>query len=108
MVNEYGQYKNEVEKVEEMPELFHRFFDHLSDGKESEYNYMVKWLANSIQDRNFCVLTAIGAPGIGKGVLGNIMLGLVGLSNFTKTDNKLISKDFNAQIKNKRLCFVMR
>ena len=104
MVDEYGQYK-EVERVDKMPELFHRFFTHLSNGKESEYNYMVKWLANSIQDRNFCVLTAIGAPGIGKGVLGNIMLGLVGLSNFTKTDNKLISKDFNAQIRNKRLVF---
>jgi len=104
MVDEYGQYK-EVERVDKMPELFHRFFIHLSNGKESEYNYMVKWLANSIQDRNFCVLTAIGAPGIGKGVLGNIMLGLVGLSNFTKTDNKLISKDFNAQIRNKRLVF---
>ena len=102
MVDEYGQYK-EVERVDKMPELFHRFFIHLSNGKESEYNYMVKWLANSIQDRNFCVLTAIGAPGIGKGVLGNIMLGLVGLSNFTKTDNKLISKDFNAQIRYKRI-----
>ena len=104
MVDEYGQYK-EVERVDKMPELFHRFFIHLSNGKESEYNYIIKWLANSIQDRNFCVLTAIGAPGIGKGVLGNIMLGLVGLSNFTKTDNKLISKDFNAQIRNKRLVF---
>ena len=104
MVDEYGQYK-EVERVDKMPELFHRFFTHLSNGKESEYNYIIKWLANSIQDRNFCVLTAIGAPGIGKGVLGNIMLGLVGLSNFTKTDNKLISKDFNAQIRNKRLVF---
>ena len=104
MVDEYGQYK-EVERVDKMPELFHRFFIHLSNGKESEYDYIIKWLANAIQDRNFCVLAAIGAPGIGKGVLGNIMLGLVGLNNFTKTDNKLISKDFNAQIKNKRLVF---
>ena len=104
MVDEYGQYK-EVERVDKMPELFHRFFIHLSNGKESEYDYIIKWLANAIQDRNFCVLAAIGAPGIGKGVLGNIMLGLVGLSNFTKTDNKLISKDFNAQIRNKRLVF---
>ena len=105
MVNEYGQYKNEVEKVEEMPELFHRFFDHLSDGKESEYNYIVKWLANAIQDRNYCVLSAIGAPGIGKGVLGNIMLGLVGKDNYSKTDNRLITKDFNKQLLHKRLVF---
>ena len=104
MVDEFGQYK-EVEKLDEIPELFHRFFIHLSDGKKSEYNYMIKWVSNAIQNRNFCVLAAIGAPGIGKGVLGNIMLGLVGLSNFTKTDNKLISKDFNAQIRNKRLVF---
>lgn len=104
MVDDYGQHK-EVERLDKMPEMFHKFFHHLSDGKESEYNYMIKWLANAIQDRNFCVLAAIGAPGIGKGVLGNIMLGLVGLSNFAKTDNKLISKDFNAQIKNKRLVF---
>ena len=104
MVNEYGQYK-EVERVDEMPELFNRFFDHLSDGKKAEYNYIIKWLANAIQDRNYCVLAAIGAPGIGKGVLGNIMLGLVGLSNYTKTDNKLMEKHFNDQLKNKRIVF---
>ena len=30
MVDEFGQYK-EVEKLDEIPELFHRFFAHLSD-----------------------------------------------------------------------------
>jgi len=104
MTNEYGQYQ-EVDKVDKMPELFNKFFNHLADGKKSEYDYIIKWLANAIQDRNFCVLAAIGAPGIGKGVLGNIMLGLVGLSNFTKTDNKLMEKHFNDQLKNKRIVF---
>ena len=50
-------------------------------------------------------MSAIGAPGIGKGVLGEIMVGLVGSSNFCKTDNRLIRKDFNSQFKNKRLVF---
>jgi len=104
MIDEFGQYK-EIKKIEKMPQLFDKFFNHLSNGKDSEYNYIIKWLANAIQHRNHCVLSAIGAPGIGKGVLGNIMLGLVGLKNFTKTDNRLITKDFNKQLQHKRLVF---
>ena len=104
MVDEHGQYK-EVEKNEKMPDIYIVFFKHLVDGKESEFNYIIMWLANAIQYRNFCVLTAIGAPGIGKGVLGSIMIWLVGRHNFHKTDNKLITKDFNKQFQNKRLVF---
>tara|TARA_Y100000004_G_scaffold44740_1_gene49133 strand:- start:151 stop:1470 length:1320 start_codon:yes stop_codon:yes gene_type:complete len=105
MVDEYGQYLEYVEKVDIIPKRYEKFFKHLTDNKKSEYDYILKWLANAIQNRNFCVLSAIGAPGIGKGVLGEIMVGLVGSSNFCKTDNRLIRKDFNSQFKDKRLVF---
>ena len=105
MVDEFGQYLKYVEKVDTIPKRYEKFFQHLTDDKKSEYDYILKWLANAIQNRNFCVLSAIGAPGIGKGVLGEIMVGLVGSSNFCKTDNRLIRKDFNSQFKNKRLVF---
>ena len=105
MVDEFGQYLKYIETVNNIPKMYQKFFKHLTNDKESEYSYILKWLANSIQDRNFCVLSAIGAPGIGKGVLGDIMVGLVGSNNFCKTDNRLIRKDFNNQFKNKRLVF---
>ena len=105
MLDEYGQYLKYVEKVDTIPKRYEKFFKHLTDDKKSEYDYILSWLANAIQNRNFCVLSAIGAPGIGKGVLGEIMVGLVGSSNFCKTDNRLIRKDFNSQFKNKRLVF---
>jgi len=105
MVDEYGQYLEYVEKLDAIPQMYEKFFKHLTDDKKSEYDYILKWLANAIQNRNFCVLSAIGAPGIGKGVLGEIMVGLVGSSNFCKTDNRLITKDFNSQFKDKRLVF---
>jgi hypothetical protein len=105
MVDEYGQYLEYVEKLDTIPQMYEKFFKHLTDDKKSEYDYILKWLANAIQNRNFCVLSAIGAPGIGKGVLGEIMVGLVGSSNFCKTDNRLITKDFNSQFKDKRLVF---
>jgi hypothetical protein len=105
MVDEYGQYLEYVEKLDTIPQMYEKFFKHLTDDKKSEYDYILKWLANAIQNRNFCVLSAIGAPGIGKGVLGEIRVGLVGSSNFCKTDNRLITKDFNSQFKDKRLVF---
>lgn len=89
-----------------IPECYVKFFKHLVDGDEDSYNYLLDWLANALQARNYCVLTTIGNQGIGKGVLGDIMKELFGESNFAKTDNKLIEKDFNGQICNKRLTYL--
>jgi len=94
-----------VQYVNKIPPLYEKFFKHLVDGDINSYNYIIKWLANAVQAKNYCVLTAIGDQGVGKGVLGTIMMCLVGKSNYHKTDNRLITKDFNKQFKFKRLVF---
>ena len=92
--------------VSSPPELYDRFLRHLVDDHVVSYEYVLDWLANMLQARNFCVLTTIGNKGIGKGVLGDIMKELVGAHNWAKTDNKIVEKDFNAQIINKRLTYL--
>ena len=102
-------YSNGTDLIREMktiPEMYRKFFDHLVNGDKDSYDYVLKWLANALKHRNYCVLTAIGSQGIGKGVLGEIMRGLFGKENFHQGDNRLMTKDFNKQFKNKRCVFV--
>ena len=95
-----------IPKVVEIPKLYDKFLNHLVDNDVLSYNYVLDWLANSIQARNYCILTTIGKQGIGKGKLGDIMQALVGDFNFTKTDKRVITKDFNGQIKDKRIIYL--
>ena len=95
-----------VDVRKEIPPLYGKFFNHLVDGDKKSYDYVLKWLANAVRFRNFCVLTAIGSQGIGKGVLGDIMRELFGKSNYHQGDNRLITKDFNKQFKNKKCVFI--
>ena len=96
----------EIERLDIIPTMYDRFIYHLVNEDRDSYNYILDWMANMIQARNYCILTTIGNQGIGKGVLGEIMLKLVGESNYAKTDKKLINKDFNGQIKHKRLIYL--
>lgn len=89
-----------------IPDLYVTFLNHLTDGDGQSYNYILDWLATMLKDRNYCILSTIGNQGIGKGVLGSIMEKLVGKDNFSLTDNRLIKKEFNAQILNKRLVYI--
>ena len=63
-------------------------------------------MAKAIQGRNYTILTTIGNQGIGKGVLGEIMRQVVGDKNFYKTESRLLTKDFNKQILNKKLVYI--
>ena len=101
-----SQGKNKLPHVEIIPEVYDKFLKHLTNDDDDSYNYILNWLATMLQSRNYCILTTIGNQGIGKGVLGEIMSRLVGESNFTLTDNKVLDKDFNNQIFNKRLVYV--
>lgn len=100
----YSAGKKEV-KFDEMPEIYTKFFKHLTDDDEKSTTYIVDWLANGIQSRNFCILSTIGKPGIGKGVLGNIMRGLFGKSNYYAGSDRMFKTKFNSQIMNKRLVY---
>jgi hypothetical protein len=101
----YSNGKREVFQRIDMPEMYKTFFSHLVKDHEGSYSYVLSWLANAMRFRNYCVLTAIGSQGIGKGVLGEIMRLLVGEKNFHTSDTRLITKDFNKQFKNKRIVF---
>lgn len=101
----YSEGVKEISKRDSIPPVYKEFFGHLVQDHQDSYHYVLKWLANAIRDRNYCVLTAIGNQGIGKGVLGEIMRLLVGEKNFHTSDTRLITKDFNKQFKNKRIVF---
>jgi hypothetical protein len=102
----YSGGKKAIPVVKKIPKLYHTFFMHLVNDHKESYTYLIDWLSNMLQNRNYCILTTIGNQGIGKGVLGSIMQNLVGKSNFSKTDKKLITKDFNGQLKDKRLVYL--
>lgn len=95
----------EIEKTE-LPEVYKTFLNHLVDNDEASYEYVLDWLAKAIQGRNYTILTTIGNQGIGKGVLGEIMRQVVGDKNFYKTESRLLTKDFNKQILNKKLVYI--
>lgn len=98
-------YEGDVQPCE-MPDLYKAFLGHLTDKDVESYEYILDWLSTMLRSRNYCILSTIGNQGIGKGVLGAIMEKLVGKDNFSLTDNRLIKKEFNAQILNKRLVYI--
>lgn len=101
----YSEGAIEIAPEKSLPDLYHKFIWHLVDSDKESYEYILNWLANALQRRNFCILTTIGASGIGKGTLGDIMRELVGKENFSETSNRILAERFNAQIKNKRIVY---
>ena len=104
--NFYSEGRVKIPKLDSLPEIYDKFFNHLVRDDSKSFNYVLDWLANGIRDRNYCILTTIGNQGVGKGVLGNIMMNIFGEKNYTKTDNRVVNKDFNAQLLNKRFVYV--
>ncbi len=94
-----------IEALAEIPEMYRRFLIHLVEGDEASYEYILNWLATALRARNYCILTTIGAGGIGKGRLGDIMKLLFGKENFSETGKRILASQFNSQIKNKRLVY---
>jgi hypothetical protein len=91
---------------DEVPVLYKEFFIHLTGKDESSYEYLLDWLANSVQSRNRTILVAIGEQGIGKGVLGDIMRILHGDRNFSKTTDGVFKERFNGPLLYKTLVHV--
>lgn len=90
-----------VEPVFEIPDIYFKFFLHLVGGDERSLMYLVDWLANSVQDRNFTILCAIGSQGIGKGRLGELMAEVHGFGNFIKVRDHVFKSHFNAPLANR-------
>lgn len=89
-----------------LPDIYDQFFNHLVDGDLASKEYLIDWLATAIQARNYTLLTALGEPGVGKGVLGEIMRGLFGDDNFRRVRDEVFKTKFNGQIANKALIYV--
>jgi hypothetical protein len=86
--------------------IMDKYLTHLVAGDAASKEYILDWLATALRSRNFTILTAIGEPGIGKGVLGEIMSKLVGSANFTRVRDTVFKKQFNAPLKNKQIVYV--
>lgn len=96
------------EKIIEIPAIYNKFLTHLvgnSEESEASREYIIKWLANGLKRKNYCILTTIGKQGIGKGVLGNIMKGIYGDPNYYEGGDRMFKGTFNSQIENKRLVY---
>lgn len=94
-----------IEKVKKMPKIYEDFLMHLVGGKKESFDYIVKWMANGIKSRNYCILATIGKQGIGKGVLSEIMRRIFGDSNFYAGADRMFKGTFNSQIANRRLVY---
>lgn len=101
----YSEGEKSLPVVDAIPDIYHEFLNHLVDGDELSYNYILDWLSNAIKSRNYCMLCTIGAKGIGKGVLGSIMKQVFGPENYAYTGNRVVSSSFNSQIMNKKLVY---
>lgn len=102
----YSNGKNIIKKITKIPDIYKNFLTHLVGGDKKSYEYIIKWLANGIQNRNYCILTTIGKQGIGKGVLGEIMRKLFGSNNFHQGSDRVFKGTFNSQIADKRLVYI--
>lgn len=89
-----------------MPQIHEIFLRHLTSGDDASYEYLIDWIATSLQGRNLTILTAIGEEGIGKGILGEILEDLHGKDNFVKVRDTVFKEKFNGPLQNKTLVYV--
>lgn len=104
----YGKGEFNFPKTDKLPFIYEKFLTHLvGDSKDSKasYDYILKWLANGLKNRNYCVLATIGNQGIGKGVLGSIMKTLFGDSNYYEGNDRMFKGTFNSQIADRRIVY---
>jgi hypothetical protein len=89
----------------DVPQMYMDFLNHLTDNRDNDVNYILDWLAISLQSRNFTYLVTVGNSGIGKGVLGKIMERLHGFHNSVSLGASSIKKQFNKQMYGKTLIY---
>lgn len=87
---------NEIGGQPPMPELYEKFFNHLSGGNEVSKKYILDWIAYSLKDRNITILALAGCSrGIGKSALGVLMTELHGHSNSKLYGHSILKDKFN-------------
>lgn len=82
--------------------------DILCDGNDTHYNFLLDWLAASVQNLGQpcgCAVAIHGPKGVGKSTLGTIMGKIFGSAYLTYTDSTRVFDRFNNDLEN--ACFVM-
>jgi hypothetical protein len=92
--------------IAEVPDLYKRFLNHLCNENQESVDFILDWLAISLQSRNKTYLCTIGDMGIGKGILAKIMFAIHGKPNCTNIAFKSISKQFNSTFYGKTLIYL--
>ena len=92
-----------VPKLNQPPEIYDRFFTHLTAEHAASKEYLLDWMAHSLRARNFTILTAIGNQGVGKGILAEIFRHLHGASNYSQPKDDVFKERFNSPLKDKTL-----
>lgn len=99
------RYNKSIPVVTEVPEIYKNFLMHLSNGDEKSYNYILDWIAASLQSRNKMFLCTIGRAGIGKGVLANIIDALHGPKNHVMVEFSQINSNFTSLFNDKTFVY---
>lgn len=95
-LEEHYRFGKPLPIVTEVPPLYEKFIRHLVDNDEESYNYVLDWIAISLQARNLAFLTTIGSAGIGKGFLARIIDALHGFNNSVMVEFATIQSNFNS------------
>lgn len=92
--------------IKELPEIYKKFLHAFTDGDEPSIDFIIRWLAHSIRDRNITCLCAIGNKGIGKQLFGDVLAALHGEQNYKHIRGGTIDNKFNAHLKNRTLTYL--
>lgn len=76
-----GFYSGKINPESELPAVFVDYITHLLDGDQDSIDYILRWMAYSLIERNRCYLVLIGSFGVGKGTLFEILKLLHGEQN---------------------------
>jgi hypothetical protein len=93
-------------EVTALPHVAEEFLRHLVSNDEGSLSFLLDWMATSLVSRNPTYLVAIGAQGIGKGLLGQILHKLHGDGNYIKVRDEVLKRQFNGQLQNKTLVHI--
>jgi hypothetical protein len=94
-------------KAKPIPAIYIDFFTHLFDADKESYEYVMKWIANSLVSRNYTYLFTVGEGGAGKGILGQILSKLHGPKNYMSQLGALyFTTRFNASLGTKTMFYL--
>lgn len=95
-LEDYYRHNMPLPLVQEVPPLYEKFLKHLVNNDVESYDYVLDWMAISLQSRNLAFLTTIGRAGIGKGFLARIIDALHGVDHSVMVEFSTIQSNFNS------------